>query len=150
MISRSPIPRLLLAIVLAFSPSVCLCPPKTAVAVSARCALAPAASKPGCCRSGGSGTAERAFACGAKVPDGAAPGGGCERCGGSCRCKAAPSMKGEVPRPAHLFAPAAPAVFAFIPPPAERSSLTRVVQVASGSVPGPVTTLLRQRCALII
>lgn len=80
-----------------------------------------------------------------------APGGGCERCGGDCKCASGPTMKAETPTTAHLAAAVAtPMVFGFELPHADFATLIRVARIESKAVPRPAATLLRQHCALTI
>lgn len=151
MVTRFPILHLLLAVLLAFSPSVCLCPPPATGTSTSCCAPAAEPSESACCGSGGDADAERASGCGMGSEIGDAPDGGCDRCEGGCKCKSGPTMKAEAPTTAHVAAPIAlPMVFGVVPPMADFATLIRVVRIESKTVPRPVTTLLRQHCALTI
>ncbi len=148
---RSPILSVLLAILIVWSPSACLCGPKAAEAASSCCTSDPAPTKRGCCGlSEGTDTAGE-FDCGPRTDTGDAPDGGCDRCEGACKCKAAPTMKAETPTTAHVAAPVAvPMVFGIEPPRADVATLVRIVRIESRAVYRPATSLLRQHCALTI
>lgn len=151
MMHRSPILSVLLSILLALSPSVCLCGPKAAATADSCCSPVPEASSTRCCGSSGVADTERASDCGAGDDSGDAPNGGCDRCEGDCKCKTAPTMKAEVPTTAHMTAPVAVAmVFGLQPPVADIATLIRVVRTESKAVARPVMTLLLQHCALTV
>lgn len=143
--------HLVLATLLALSPSVCLCGPKAAEVVMSCCAPASEAGNAGCCGSPESGDRERVRACGATEDGDDAPSGGCDRCEGNCKCKTAPTLKAESPAKVNASLPVAlPMAVGFAPPTADLSQVVRVVRKESRAVPRPETTLLRQHCALTI
>lgn len=152
MMHKSPILRFLLAILIAWSPSACLCGPKVAeVALSCRAQVSEATST-GCCGSGEAAETKRASGCGAGSDSDDVPNGGCERCEGDCKCKTAPTtMKAEAPTTAHVAAPVVSAmVFGFEPPVADLATLIRIVRIESKAVARPMMTLLRLHCALTV
>jgi hypothetical protein len=151
MMYRSPILSVLLAILLALSPSACLCGPKAVEAASSCRTSNPAPTKRGCCGSDGDADTQPMSQCGTSSDKGNVPDGGCDRCEGDCRCKTAPTMKGDAPTTAHTAMPVSVAmIFGIEPPHADLATLIRVVRIESKAVPRPETTLLRLHCALTI
>ena len=151
MVRLSPNLSVLLAVLIAWSPSAWLCGPKAAEAASSCRTSDPEPTKRGCCVLGDSADTQGAFDCGPRSDEGDAPDSGCDRCDGACKCKATPTMRAEAPTTAHVAAPVAAAmVFGIEPPAADFATRIRVVRIESRAVPRPVTTLLRQHCALTI
>lgn len=153
MLTRIPILHLLLVVLLAVSPSACPCPRGAERAGGSCCAASPERDDADCCGSGHEGRAAESPSgcCGTREKDDGSHPGGCDRCKGGCKCKTGPTMKAEA-RASVDLAPsaAAPMVFGLPSPVVEVSIRVRAVRIEARAVHRPVTSLLRQHCALTI